>query len=146
MVHHGLTSNRKVSFVNKNKFLGKQRARRKSRVRKKVQGTADCPRLNVFRSHKHLACQLIDDASGKTLVTASTYEQALRKDIAYGGNCDAAQAIGKLLGENLGFKMSKLKAFESGGSKSTLECEHDISALALPPSGPLVSFIQVTKS
>ena len=99
MVHHGLTSNRKVSFVNKNKFLGKQRARRKSRVRKKVQGTADCPRLNVFRSHKHLACQLIDDASGKTLVTASTYEQALRKDIAYGGNCDAAQAIGKLLGE-----------------------------------------------
>ena len=91
--------NRKVSFVNKNKFLGKQRARRKSRVRKKVQGTAECPRLNVFRSHKHLACQLIDDTIGKTLVTASTYEQALRKEIAYGGNCDAAQAIGKLLGE-----------------------------------------------
>ena len=109
MVHHGLTSNRKVSFVNKNKFLGKQRARRKSRVRKKVQGTADCPRLNVFRSHKHLACQLIDDASGKTLVTASTYAQALRKDIAYGGNCDAAQAIGKLLGE---------RALEAGITKA----------------------------
>ena len=54
--------------------------------------------------------------------------------------------IGMVLGDNLGFKMSKLKAFESGGSKSTLECEHDISALALPPSGPLVSFVQVTKS
>ena len=99
MARHGLPLNRKVSFVNKNKFLGKQRARRKSRVRKKVQGTADCPRLNVFRSHKHLACQLIDDTSGKTLVTVSTYEQALRKKIAYGGNCDAAQVIGKLLGE-----------------------------------------------
>ena len=112
MVHHGLTSNRKVSFVNKNKFLGKQRARRKSRVRKKVQGTADCPRLNVFRSHKHLACQLIDDASGKTLVTASTYEQALRKDIAYGGNCDAAQVIGKLLGE---------RALEAGITKARFD-------------------------
>ena len=99
MAHHGSTLNRKVSFVNKNKFLGKQRTRRKSRVRKKVQGTAECPRLNVFRSHKHLACQLIDDSSGKTLVTASTYEKALRKEIAYGGNCNAAQAIGKLLGE-----------------------------------------------
>ena len=85
--------------MNKNKFLGKQRARRKSRVRKKVQGTADCPRLNVFRSHKHLACQLIDDAAGKTLVTASTYEQELRKQFDYGGNCNAAQALGKILAE-----------------------------------------------
>lgn len=91
--------NRKASFVNKNKFLGKQRKRRKMRVRKKVRGSADCPRLNIFRSHKHLACQLIDDSAGKTLVSASTYEPKLRKKVSYGGNCDAAQVIGKLLAE-----------------------------------------------
>ena len=54
--------------------------------------------------------------------------------------------IGKLLHEGLGFKISRLKAFWSGGSKSTLECENDISAMALLPSGPLVSFIQVYKT
>jgi len=85
--------------VNKNKYLGKQRKRRKSRVRKKVRGTADCPRLNVFRSHKHLACQLIDDSAGTTLVAVSTYEPKLHKKVSYGGNCDAAKLIGKELGE-----------------------------------------------
>ena len=54
--------------------------------------------------------------------------------------------IGKLLDEGFGFKMSRLKAFKSGSSASTLECEHDISAMALLPSGPLVTFIQVAKS
>jgi large subunit ribosomal protein L18 len=85
--------------VNKDKYLGKQRRRRKSRVRKKVRGTADCPRLNVFRSHKHLACQLIDDSAGTTLVAVSTYEPKLHKKVSYGGNCDAAKLIGKELGE-----------------------------------------------
>ena len=85
--------------MNKNKFLGKQRKRRKSRVRKKVRGTADCPRLNVFRSHKHLACQLIDDSAGATLVAVSTYEPKLHKKVSYGGNCDAAKLIGQELGE-----------------------------------------------
>ena len=85
--------------MNKNKFLEKQRKRRKSRVRKKVRGTADCPRMNVFRSHKHLACQLIDDSAGKTLVAVSTHEPKLNKKASYGGNCDAAKLIGKELGE-----------------------------------------------
>ena len=85
--------------MNKNKFLGKQRNRRKSRVRKKVRGTADCPRLNVFRSHRHLACQLIDDSAGTTLVAVSTHEPKLHKKVSYGGNCDAAKLIGKELGE-----------------------------------------------
>ena len=85
--------------MNKNKFLGKQRNRRKSRVRKKIRGTADCPRLNVFRSHRHLACQLIDDSAGTTLVAVSTHEPKLHKKVSYGGNCDAAKLIGKELGE-----------------------------------------------
>ena len=54
--------------------------------------------------------------------------------------------IGKLLDEGFGFKMSRLKAFGSGSSNSTLECENDISAMALLPCGPLVSFIQVYES
>ena len=85
--------------MNKNKYLGKQRKRRKSRVRKKVRGTADCPRLNVFRSDKHLACQLIDDSASTTLVAVSTYEPKLHKKVAYGGHCDAAKLVGKELGE-----------------------------------------------
>ena len=85
--------------MNNNKFLGKQRKRRKSRVRKKIRGTADCPRLNVFRSHKHLACQLIDDSAGNTLVAVSTYEPEVQKKLSYGGNCEAAEVIGKVLGE-----------------------------------------------
>jgi hypothetical protein len=53
--------------------------------------------------------------------------------------------IGKFL-EGFDMKMSLLKAFKSGDSKSTLECEHDVGIAALPPSGPLVSFVQVFKS
>ena len=53
--------------------------------------------------------------------------------------------IGKFLHEGFGIKMSRLKAFKSGDSESTLECEHDITAIALPQSGPLVSFIQVQR-
>ena len=100
--------------MNKNKFLEKQRKRRKSRVRKKVRGTADCPRLNVFRSNKHLACQLIDDSAGKTLVAVSTYEPKLNKKVSYGGNCDAAKLIGKELGD---------RALEAGIKKVRFERE-----------------------
>ena len=103
--------------MNKNKFLGKQRKRRKSRVRKKVRGTADCPRLNVFRSHKHLACQLIDDSAGKTLVAVSTYEPKLNKKVPYGGNCDAAKLIGKELGERALEAGIKQVRFDRGSAR-----------------------------
>lgn len=103
--------------MNKNKFLGKQRKRRRSRVRKKVRGTADCPRLNVFRSHKHLACQLIDDSAGKTLVAVSTYEPKLNKKAPYGGNCDAAKLIGKELGERALEAGIKQVRFDRGSAR-----------------------------
>ena len=78
------------------KIVNKQRIRRQFRVRKKVRGTADCPRLCVNRTLKHFSCQAIDDVSGKTLFSAST----TAKDFGqYGGNCEAATAIGKLIGE-----------------------------------------------
>jgi large subunit ribosomal protein L18 len=85
--------------VDKQKYLGGQRRRRSYRVRKRIRGTAERPRLSVHRSHKNVACQIIDDATGKTLVSADTLEQALRSQVAYGGNKAAAEAIGKLIAE-----------------------------------------------
>ena len=74
----------------------KARQARHKRVRGKIHGTAQCPRLNVFRSLKHIYAQLIDDDKGVTLASASTVE----KDFAeYGGNIDAAKKVGKLLAE-----------------------------------------------
>ena len=85
--------------MNKQKKIAQQRKRRMYRIRKRVQGTADRPRMSVFRSHKHIVCQLIDDESGKTLVSAGTRDKDLREQIKYGGNCDAAKTIGKVIAE-----------------------------------------------
>lgn len=79
--------------------LNVQRWRRKNRVRKKLHGSADFPRLCVYRSNKHLYCQLIDDNVGKTLVSASTRDKELAGKIKYGGNCEAAKVIGETIAE-----------------------------------------------
>ncbi len=68
-----------------------------SRIRKKVRGTAERPRLAVFRSLNHIYAQVIDDRSGTTLATASTTEKAL--EIKSGGNVDAAKKVGKTIAE-----------------------------------------------
>ena len=74
----------------------KARAKRHQRVRNKINGTADCPRLNVFRSSKHIYAQVIDDVNGVTLCSASTTE----KDFGvYGGNCEAAKKVGQTIAE-----------------------------------------------
>ena len=70
-----------------------QRKRRKARVRKHVFGTADRPRLTVFRSHKNIYAQIIDDTAGRTIVTASS----LGNGEGYGGNKQMAQAVGTAL-------------------------------------------------
>lgn len=85
--------------MNQDKFLFRQRQRRRFRVRKRVRGTEQRPRLSVFRSHKHIACQVIDDHSRKTLASASTRDIEVRESIGYGGNRDAAEKIGKLIAE-----------------------------------------------
>lgn len=85
--------------MNKQKQIAGQRQRRKYRVRKRVQGTAERPRLSVLRTHKHVACQLIDDVARRTLVSVSTYEKQLSSEIGYGGNCEAAKRIGQLIAE-----------------------------------------------
>jgi len=85
--------------VRKQKIVNKQRWRRTNRVRKKIHGDADCPRLSVRRSNKHLYCQLIDDDAGKTLASASTRDKTIAGQVKYGGNCDAAKIIGTAIAE-----------------------------------------------
>jgi len=85
--------------VNHEKYIGRQRLRRRRHVRKRAVGTPERPRLSVFRSHKHIYCQIVDDASGKTLASAGTREQDFSGQVKYGGNCDAAQIIGKAIAE-----------------------------------------------
>ena len=75
------------------------RTRRHRRVRKKVQGTTERPRLAVFRSNRHMSAQVIDDRSGRTLAAASTLEAALRGDGTGTGNRQAAAAVGRLVAE-----------------------------------------------
>jgi large subunit ribosomal protein L18 len=84
-----------------------------SRIRKKVRGSADRPRLAVFRSLNHIYAQLIDDDSGKTLATASTTEKAL--GVAAGGNIAAAQQVGKTIAERAQAAGISSVVFDRGG-------------------------------
>ncbi|OHB56382.1 MAG: 50S ribosomal protein L18 [Planctomycetes bacterium GWF2_50_10] len=70
------------------------RLRRKRHVRKKVFGTAERPRLSVFRSNKHIYAQLIDDVAGLTLASMNTKCKAIRETLSKTGNKDAAKAVG----------------------------------------------------
>ena len=72
-----------------------ERLRRHVRVRRKISGTPECPRLNVFRSNAHIHVQIIDDVNGNTLVSASSVELKLEN----GGNIEAAKAVGKAVAE-----------------------------------------------
>ncbi len=103
--------------MDKNKFLLKQRTRRKFRVRKKLHGDAGMPRLCVFRSNKHIGCQLIDDVAKKTLVSVSTRDKDLRESVSNGGNKDAAQAIGKVIAERALAAGIKAVRLDRGSSK-----------------------------
>jgi len=71
------------------------RLKRQARVRKKIRGTSECPRLSVFRSAKHIYAQIIEDATGKTLVAASTLGSDV--DVPIKGNVEAAKAVGSTI-------------------------------------------------
>lgn len=76
-----------------------RRARRVVRVRKKITGTGERPRLSVARSIQNIEAQIIDDVSGRTLCAASSRSKDLRTQVGYGGNVKAAKVVGKALGE-----------------------------------------------
>jgi len=73
-------------------------ARRQRRVRGKVSGTAERPRLRVSRTNLHIYAQLVDDVSGRTLATASSIDPDLRSALKSGANIDAARAVGEAIG------------------------------------------------
>ena len=77
----------------------RQRQRRQYRVRRSIRGTTERPRLSVFRSHKHIAAQVIDDSTGRTLAAASSLDKQLRDGVGFGGNKQAAEAIGRFVAE-----------------------------------------------
>ncbi len=91
------------------------RQRRHLRVRRKVSGTPECPRLNVFRSLSNIYAQIIDDVNGKTLVSASTVEASVKGETGYGGNIAAAKAVGKRIAEKAADAGIKDVVFDRGG-------------------------------
>ena len=90
----------------------KARLRRHRRVRGKISGTPACPRLNVFRSAKHIYAQVIDDINGVTLVSASTMDKEFE---GFGGNKEAAHKVGELVGKRALEKGIKTVVFDRGG-------------------------------
>jgi large subunit ribosomal protein L18 len=90
------------------------RQRVHSRIRAKMTGTAERPRLNVYRSLNHIYTQLIDDANGKTIASASTVQKK-GEDKKAGGNVEAAKAVGKLIAERAQAAGIKKVVFDRGG-------------------------------
>ena len=95
------------------RLLGR-RARHR-RIRKKVVGLAQRPRICVFRSHKHLHAQVVDDLVAKTLLGSSTLDKRLRASVKKGGTTAAAQALGKLVAEEAMKQGIKQAVFDRGG-------------------------------
>ncbi|HOL83944.1 50S ribosomal protein L18 [Thermoclostridium caenicola] len=100
-----------IKQIDRNKI----RIRKHVRVRKKIFGTSERPRLSVFRSAKHIYAQIIDDTNGTTLVAASTLDKALKGKLAGTGNKAAAREVGKLIGSKALEKGIKHVVFDRGG-------------------------------
>ena len=99
-------------------YTREARLRRHSRVREKISGTKDQPRLCVFRSLKHIYAQVVDDAEGKTLVAASTLDAEIVKDSNKKKNkTGQAELVGTLLAKRAVEKKIKQVAFDRGGFK-----------------------------
>jgi len=91
------------------------RIKRHRRVRVKINGTAERPRLNVFRSSKNIYGQVIDDQSGRTLAAASSLDPQLRSDLPRGGDRNAARKVGVLLAQRAIDHGIKDVVFDRGG-------------------------------
>ena len=89
--------------------------RRRKRVRQKISGTADRPRLSVFRSLKHIYAQLIDDELGVTVAEASTLSPELRASLSNSGNMKAAESVGALIAQKAKQREVEVVIFDRGG-------------------------------
>lgn len=90
---------------------------RKWSIRKTLVGTAERPRLSVFRSDKHITAQIIDDYAGKTLVAASSLQKEVRGELANGGNIKAAEVVGKTIAERAKDAGITAVAFDRNGRR-----------------------------
>lgn len=100
-----------ISKTDKNKA----RVKRHLRVRKKIEGTTERPRLNVFRSSKHMYAQIIDDVQGVTLASASTLDKELKDSIENGGDVESARKVGELIAQRAKEKGISGVVFDRGG-------------------------------
>jgi large subunit ribosomal protein L18 len=91
------------------------RKKRHTRVRRHLSGTTERPRLNVFRSSKHIYAQLIDDVSGKTLVSASSLDKEITAELNAGSNIEAAAKVGALVAKRAKEKGYESIVFDRGG-------------------------------
>lgn len=96
---------------------GAARKRRHMRVRKKISGTAQVPRLSVFRSLKHTYAQIVDDVAGRTLVSASTLDPDIREQVAGLSKTEQAKVVGKRLAEKARAQGLTRVLFDRGGYK-----------------------------
>jgi large subunit ribosomal protein L18 len=85
------------------------------RIRKKISGTPERPRLAVFRSQAHIYAQVIDDGTGKTVCSASSLDETLKKDTKRGANVAAAKAVGSLIATRAKEKGVEAVVFDRGG-------------------------------
>ena len=100
-----------ISKIDKNA----ERVKRHKRIRNRISGTQERPRLSVYRSEKHIYAQIIDDVAGKTLVAASTVEKASAEQIGELAKKDAAKVVGKALAEKALAAGIKEVVFDRGG-------------------------------
>ncbi|MBQ6922387.1 MAG: 50S ribosomal protein L18 [Clostridia bacterium] len=100
-----------IGKINKNQ----ERLKRHKRVRNKISGTADAPRLSVYRSLNHIYAQLIDDVKGNTLVTASTLDKAVKGTLDGKNKKEQAYEVGKLLASKAKEKGIENAVFDRGG-------------------------------
>jgi large subunit ribosomal protein L18 len=91
------------------------RIKRKSRIRKKISGTPDQPRLSIFRSARHMYAQIVDDTAGKTLVTASSVEKAFKEQAKFENKIAGANFIGKLIAQRAKEKGIEKVVFDRNG-------------------------------
>ena len=101
--------------MNSSKARRVARKKRQARVRKKVTGSVERPRLCVFRSSKHIYAQIVEDATGNTLVAASTVTKGTGDSVKYSGNAEAAIFVGKQLAEKALAKDIEQVVFDRNG-------------------------------
>ncbi len=99
----------------KKKSRAEVREKKHLKIRNRFSGTAERPRLSVFRSNKHMYAQIIDDTIGHTLVSASTLEKGVQSELKYTDNIEAAKYLGSVIGKRAVEKGIKEVVFDRGG-------------------------------